>query len=671
MSPQPGPQPQSPWTAFAWWQDRLTAAFFGEDRRDTPVLFFIDNAELRALQGEGGAGELGTTVSSVLAWHGNPYTPVAERCRTWRRGKREDPPPCLPLLAAAVLAAANMQRTEGGPGAPAYYARLAEVLRPSWGGTQHQKPLQNNYDELVTQWRYLDEWLREQAGTRGLSTIRENPIYSKIGYAQSQALVRASDHAALIRFFQASGMSPNQPTDGGRLLAQLTAWSSVNPRGLSQGLRRALDSPVESHLLKPLLAALLEGWDGTAQGRFEGGLLQVPLRLVLESHFTGWDVRWHAEAVQEVEQDSLRHPGGTLELASRTGDQTYALSGAIPGQVQALRQGFSARGARTAIRIDSGRDILALREDPVAGGWTETEVLDVFEYYLFLFTPSGQSRLQNFLKDAGLRWYQPEGAPLPGWQVTPELQFTDEAALAAAMSRAGIHNIRNMPGRRLSLRNGLRVKKEWHQRSLFLLGGEPDVMVPQEFRAHGLVTLDGQPLAVPADGLTVLRGKGLAPGRHVLTAGGSEASFYLEHRAEPEEGSAAGSFSGTPASTLVVPLNGDARFLTAQGRFLTVPRPREPGWWEERAPLLRGGGTARVTAPPEAVWLVTISETGKCAVALLRSQDPDFATLTKAAKEFWSRIVLLDLGRAPHAALWKRYREAAISQFPHRGFTRV
>ncbi|MFD7782636.1 hypothetical protein ACFV4Q_06030 [Streptomyces nojiriensis] len=671
MSPRPGPQPDGPWTAFALWQDRLAAAFFGDDRRDTPVLFFIDNAELRALQGEAGAGELGTAVSSVLAWHGNPYAPVAERCLTWRRGKRENPPPCLPLLAAAVLAAANMQRTEGGPGAPAYYARLAEVLRPPWGGGQHRKPLQNHYDELVTLWGYLDEWLREQRGARGLSTIRANPVYRKIGYAQSQALVRASDHAALIRFFQASGLSPNQSADGGRLLARLKAWSTVNPKGLSQGLRRALESPAESHLLRPLLAALLEGWDGTTQGRIEGGLLQVPLSVVLESDFTVWDVRWHAEAVQGVDRDSLRHSGGTLELSSGAGDQAYALSGAIPDLVQALRHGFRARGARTAVRIESGRGILALREDPIAGGWTETDVLDVFEYYVFLFTRSGQSRLQRFLKDAGHRWYRPEDIPLPGWQATPELQFTDEAALAAAMSRAGIQNIRHIPGRRLSLRNGLRVKKEWHQRSLFLLGGEPDVMVPQEFRGPGLVTLDGQPLTVPADGLTSLRDRGLAAGRHVLAADGSETSFYLEQSAEPETRSPADSPSDVPSSTVAVPLDGDARFLTAQGRFLAMARPQEPAWWKERAPLLRGGGTTSVPAPPEAVWLVTISETGKCSVTLLRSQEPDFATLTKAAKEFWSLIVLFDLGRVPHAALWKRYREAALSQFPQRRFTHV
>ncbi|MGW0771661.1 hypothetical protein [Streptomyces sp. NPDC002676] len=672
MSTPSGNQPNNYWAAFEWWQDRLASKFFGEDRRDTPVLFFIDNTELRALQDDDDVEVLGTAVSSVLAWHGNPYTPVVERCRRWRRGKREDPPPCLPLLAAAVLAAANMQRNEAGPGAPAYYARLAEVLQPSWGGDQHRKPLESHYAAVVDQWRYLDQWLREKAGTRGLSTIKENPTYRKIGYAQSQALVRASDHAALIRFFQASHLSPGEPVDGARLLEKLKRWSVINPKGLSQSLRQALHSQIESRLLEPLLATLLEGWDGTtAQSRIDGGLLPVPLRVVLEEDFTGWEVRWHAEAVPGVDRDCLQHPGGLLELASGAGDQAYTLSGSIPDPAQALRYGLTARGTKTVMRIDSGRDVLALREDPVAGGWTETDVLTVFERYVFLFTHSGQSRLRSLLSDTGHQWYSPEATPLQGWQATSELQFSDEPALTTALSRSGIQNIRHVPGRRLSLRNGLRLNPEWHHRSLFLMGGEPDLMVPQELREPGQVSLDGQALAVPSDGLVVLRGRGLPPGRHVLTAGSAETDFYLEQMAEPQPGPPVDSAPGTTSRTTAVPLGGDARFLTARGHFLTIRRPREPAWWKTRATVLCGGGTACVPVPPDAVWLVVISATGAPAVTLLRPQDPDFATLSRAAKDFWKEIVLFSLTGVPHAALWKRYREAALSQFPQGGFTRV
>ncbi|MFJ8210663.1 hypothetical protein [Streptomyces sp. NPDC096033] len=664
-------RPGSYWSAFEWWQDRLASAFFGEDRRDTPVLFFIDQAELKMLQDGHEVEELGAAVSSVLAWHNNPYTPVVDRCLSWRRGRQQSPPPCLPLLAAAVLAAANMVRTEQGPGAPAYYARLAEVLRPSWGGEQHHGRLKSHYEAVVDLWDLLDEWLRGQDGAHGLSTIRKNLTYRKIGYAQSQALVRASDHAALIRFFQACGLSPGQPAPGALLLKKLKGWSVVNPKGLSPRLREALRSQTESHLLEPLLAALLEGWDGSsARERIDGGLLRVPLRVVLDEDFTGWEARWHAETVAGVDRDALQHAGGTLELAAAAGDEGYTLSGAIPGVAQVLATGLTARGARTAVRLPGGRDVLVLREDAVAGGWTETELLTVFEPYVFLFTPSGESRVRDLLADTGHRWYRPEAVPVPGWRVTPELQFTDETALAAALSRAGLHNVRHIPGRGLSLRNGLRVHQEWHHRSLFLHGGEPDALIAEELRVPGRVTLDGQVLDVPADGLVVLRGRGLAPGRHVLKAGSTESEFYLEQAQDPQAASAACPPSDPPAGTAGVPLGADARFLTAQGHFIPIPRPQEPVWWKERAAVLCGGGTAQVRVPPEAVWLVAIDE-HRTHVTLLRPQEPEFGALSRAAKDFWSKVVLFSLTGVPHARLWKRYREAAASQFPQRGFTSV
>ncbi|MFJ8627851.1 hypothetical protein ACIRD3_34135 [Kitasatospora sp. NPDC093550] len=670
MRDESGDGPGSRWAAYEWWQTRLAEAFFGGHRKDTPVLFFINDNELRELQGSAEVQGLSTAVSSVLGWHGDPYQPVSDRCRVWKRGKREDPPPCLPLLATAVLAAARMQRTEAGPGAPAYYARLAEVLCPSWGGERHRKPLESNYEAVVGQWLCLDEWLREQGGARGLSTIRRNPALRKIGYAQSQALVRASDHAALRRFFRSENLSPGQEVHGRRLLEKLQMWSSVNPGGLSQRLRQALGSHAEGPLLEPLLVTLFEGWDGSTNlGHGSSGLPQVRLRVVLEDEFTGWEARWHAEAVSDVEHDLLRHPAGALEIA--LADQVYELSGAIPDLAQALQHGLCARGAVAEACVEGGRSVLALREDPLAGGWTETDVLTALEPYVFLFNPSGQGPLQSLLADAGHQWRCPEPVPVPGWQVTPELRFDDEQALAAALSRSAVGSVRHHPQQRLSLRNGLLVERGWRHRSLFLLGGEPDAMVPEAYRRPGLVTLDGQPLAVPPDGLTVLRGKGLAPGRHVLAAGGTAADFYLASAPEPLADAPGGPVPGAPPGTVAVPLGGDVRFLTAQGHFLAARRPQEPAWWRDRAPALCGGGTARIPVPPGAVWLVAASGAGEPAVTLLQPQEPDFGSLSRAAKDYWSRLVLLDLAGTAHSTLWKRYREAALSQFPRGGFTRV
>ncbi|MER5855733.1 hypothetical protein ABT131_08935 [Streptomyces sp900105245] len=672
MSVGNGSQGKSAWHSFEWWQSRLAREFFGEDRSGIPVLFFIDEAELLTLHDQEQVPELRIAVSSVLAWHGNPYEPVSARCRAWKRGTRQDPPPCLPLLAATVLAAANMRRTELGPGAPAYYARLAEVLQPPWGNrAQHKHQLQQHYDTVVELWVCLDQWLREKTGARGLSTIKKNPTYTKIGYAQSQALVRASDHAALTSFFRSADLSPGQPVDGATLLRDLAVWSTRHPQGLSQGLRRALVSDSERPLLEPLLVALLESWDdATTQGSIDG-LRRVPLRVVVEDGWAGWEIRWHAETVPGVEADVLQHPNGELNLASGAEDQAYVLSGAVPEVADALQCGFTARGQKTAVRVESGRKLMALREEPVAGGWVETDVLAVSEPYVFLFTPSGQRQLQALLADAGLRWYRPEDVPLPGWQITPALEFKDAPALAEALARSGIQNVRHTTANLLSLRNGLRVRPEWRQRSHFLLGGEPDLMVPKELRKPGLVTLDGDRLDVPAEGLVELRGRGLRPGRHVLAADGTELTFYLERLIAPQSDRATAPTPAEPAAAVVVPLAGDSRFLTAQGRYLAILHAQEPAWWRERAPDLCGGGTVRVPIPPTAVWLVTIPASGTPSVKLLRREEPDISSLSRPAKEFWSKIVLLDQAGTSHATLWRRYREAVLSQFPRGRFGRV
>ncbi|MFE7896481.1 hypothetical protein ACFU3E_02875 [Streptomyces sp. NPDC057424] len=662
MSAEHGLRQGSAWQDYGWWQSRLAQEFFGEDRAGTPVLFYVDEPELLALRDGEDVKDLGVVVSSVLAWHDDPYAPVVERCRAWKRGEREDPPPSLPLLGAAVLAAANMRRTVPGPGAPGYYERLAEVLQPSWGGDQHEQRLRRYYEDVAFLWDDLDDWLREKAGAHGVSTIKKNPSRRLIGYAQSQALIRAYDHAALTRFFHAVGLTPNQPVDSARLLRDLAAWSDRHRQGLSRELLRALASDTDRPLLEPLLAALVEGWDGKISPGFVDGLRQVPLRLVLDDGFTGWELRWHADTVPGVERDVLKHPGGEFGLVSEAGDQAYALTGAVPDPADVLKFGLTARGARAAVRVESGRSFLALQEDPVAGGWTETDVLTVFEPYVFLVSPAGTDLIRSFLTAAGLRWYQPEEAPIPGWQLTPDLEFKDKSALTAALAHVGIRNLRYVAARRLGLRNGLHVRREWGGRSHYLAGGEPDVMVPEDLREPGSVTLDDCPLSVPAEGVASLRGMGLTPGRHVLAADGAELSFYLEELIPPQPVDPVPRSPEGSSAAVAVPLSGDARFLTAQGRYLHIPRPQEPQWWQERAPGLCGGGTARVPIPPTAVWLVVIPESGVPSVTLLRHEEPEIGVLSRAAKDFWSQIMLLDQAGRPHAALWRRYRQAVFSR---------
>ncbi|OKJ52582.1 hypothetical protein [Streptomyces sp. CB02261] len=661
------------WQTYQWWQHRLEQEFFSESRAGTPVLFFLGEPEMLALRGSAPVEPLDSAVSAVLAWHGDPYEPVAERCAAWKRTQRTDPPPCLPLLGSAVLAAANMRRTTPGPGAPAYYARLAEVLRPPWGGQLHEQRLKHYYRTVADLWNELHTWLGEMDGARGLSTIRPNPARSKIGYAQSQALVRASDHAALTRFFKISAeVTPDRKVDGARLLQDLAAWSRRHPQGLSGELRLALESDADRRLLEPLLTSLAESWDGTVSPGFADGLRLVPLRLVLEDGFTGWEAGWHADVVPGVTQDLLEHPGGHVQLSAGTGSSAYELSGDVPEPASALREGFTAKGSTAALRVPGGRPLLALREDPVAGGWTETDMLSVYEPYIFLFRPSGEQQLKTLITEAGQQWYLPEQGPLPGWQVTSAVEFTDESALTDALAQAGTGHVRYAGGPRLSLRNGLRTRSEWGLRTQFMLGGEPDLVVPEAVQDKALVTLDGQPLDVPPGHPAVvsLRDRGLTPGKHVLAADSAQLVFHLEEFAAPRPLDPP-STEQAPAGTVVVPLTGDARFLTAQGRFSLIGRPQEPPWWRQHAPGLCGRGTARVPVPADAVWLVVLPAQGAPAVTLMRSAEPEIGVLSRAAREFWAQVLLDDQAGHAHAALWQRYRQAVLTQNSQGRFRRV
>jgi hypothetical protein len=58
-------------------------------------------------------------------------------------------------------------------------------------------------------------------------------------------------------------------------------------------------------------------------------------------------------------------------------------------------------------------------------------------------------------------------------------------------------------------------------------------------------------------------------------------------------------------------------------------------------------------------------------VTLLRHEEPEIGVLSRAAKEFWGQIMLVDLAGSPHATLWRRYREAVFSRSPQGRFGRA
>ena len=648
--------------AYSWWQERLAAEFFGPERCGAPVLFFIDSAELERLQDPSQATDLCQAVSSRLLWSGDLFGPVTGDVARWRRGAQADPPPCLPLLATTVLAAVNMYAPMG-PGAPAYYPRLAELLKPPGPSAQwHRDKLERRYNDVKALWICLDHWLADRRGGRGVSTIRQGSL-TKIGYALSQAIIRNQDHLILEEFFRTPGVGSLAPIDGARLLRELKSWGRT--ASLSRRLRQALASEAENPLLVPLLTALAEAWaSGREAEQHSGGTPPARLLVAAEEDFIeGWQLKWFLPAVPGVERDTLGYAGGAFSVVLEAGQEMYRLSGQIPEPVSALKHGLSAQGDLLDVRVIPGRHVLALREDPVAGAWVETSELGLFEQYVFLYDGVGERQLRSATDAAGLPWYRPEPVAESGWSVSSPVEFTNESQLAAALSAADINGLRHTPTRRMRLHGGLRVRPDLGRRHNYLLGAEPDLLLSAPAGTPDVLLLNGEPQTVPADGRLPLRGMGLTAKEHSLEFGGTRMHLQLHPLAETrctasdDEGAEPGA---AQPRHVVVPLRGDAGFLTAEGHYLPARHQREPAWWADRAPGLREGGRCRVHVPHEAVWLVFTAPGQPRAIRLLKAQEPEIGRLSGPEQDFWNSLILDQQSGTPHSALWRRYRTAVL-----------
>ena len=186
--------------SYGDWQRETAATFLAARPDPAPIVLFLDDEEAHrlwpSLQRPG--EDLGAAVSGVMSW-GRPdrlFDPITKQVARWRHGSGDEPPPCLPVLAASVLAATRMAHDHHGPG-HAYYLRLAQLLRPEANAETVCKQLAQNYDAVAVMWRELHEWISSRSELIGSSTIRGDPHFTLIGYPLSQALARSSDRQRL------------------------------------------------------------------------------------------------------------------------------------------------------------------------------------------------------------------------------------------------------------------------------------------------------------------------------------------------------------------------------------------------------------------------------------------------------------------------------------------
>lgn len=611
--------------SYNWWQKCLTREFFGPDQNGHPLLFFVDDEKAAQLHGDAKAtdsiDDLCTAVAQeALNWYGTAYQQIDRDYFTWKRSSREDPPPCLPLLAVCVMAATRMHG-EGGRGPHHYYTRLADLLPPPIWSRQvdHRGHLKRDYGTVKNLWMRLQDWLEEREGTRGISTLRASKGRELIGYAQSQALICAADRQRLTPFF--AGCTIRDET---ALLQGLRMWK--NRSRLSARLRAALDKGDFDGFLGPLLVALATSDDRPPP--VPTGLRRLPLRITAtDDPRDGWTLRWRAERLVGVGGDVLTHPGGRLSVTAEGEGSLYTLSGDLPEIGQSLTSGLVARGEHLEVSLPPQKEPIILQEDPL-GGWTEVEKATPHLPSLLLFDAPGEKKARDLLIEAGLTWEDPEESSVDGWFVAADVEFTEGAGTVV---------------RRPRLMGGLRLQRAGERRH-YLIGGEPDLVVPVGI---GNVRLDGKRILCNGE-RTELRGRGLTAGRHVIDSESGQLTFHLH---APQQRSVLKSLAPPRADSEHSPLK-RATAIDAEGHHTNLATAEPPAWWHVRHTGL-SSNPAAIEIPDSAVWLVIDCPDGTIKAQMLRPEEPRITQVTPEMWKFWRVMYVIE--HRPVGKLWARY----------------
>jgi hypothetical protein len=677
---------------YANWQLKLKNGFFGRNP-GKPVIIFTDDGELRLLAPDlaDPAADLAAAVGQLV----NPQTPsmfaaVTAVAQAWRTGARDQPPPTLPVLALSVLAATRM-RSDAQASSNNYYLRLAQTLLPAADEhviDQVRLALRDGaFIPVADMWRELHQWLGEQAGAAGLSTIRDHPALTRIGFPLSQALIRRTDRAVLTRFFdvmdiRSAGLPAAEP-----LAEYLRLWAA-RPRGLSEGFRHALADDALRSLLMPLVTGLAATWDGrviTAEGLRR---TQVVITFNLER----WTARWAIRVGPEAAPDVLRGRVDGVEVEITVTPDRYStlaqLSGAPPVTGGALRAGFRLRGA-TQVAEFPATGAMVLAEDPDAGGWLSAAAIRPFTEHLIVVSAEFSSEVQRVLQQAAdtgwLVIQQPASRPLlPGFAIFRNVVFSEADSLAEALRSApGLLRavILPDPTARAKLINGLPVSRRVGT-GLYLTGGEPDLLLPVGDQPRSVATtLDGTPQEpeFQATGWPIeLRRIGPMPrGEHVIEADRDLLRFTLLD-ADP----------GTedPPGTGQLGWDQSGQLASGSGKALTGALVNGP---ESAAPILirrgatnvllihRDGTLTRVTEPPPisgplaavpgltgyyfelepprgAAWLAELGA-GRWRIRCLRRIAPEFTALNEFSRRSWPAVA----GAGPASdPLWQLYARA-------------
>lgn len=599
---------------YARWQDALTAEFF--EPQQGPIVLFIDDSTLRKISPgiDDPAADLAQAVRDASSQTpGDYFSRVARERRLWKGGDRSSPPPVLPVLAMTVLAATRM-RSDGDALSTNYYRRLAESIEPGASGpriAQLKAEIDGNaFLDVVDMWCTLDEWIGAQGGSVGVSTIRTHERLTRIGYPQSQALLTRSDRAELTRFFAVLGVCEVGLPDENSMLRALEVWTSARTNRLGDAFMAALSNTETKGLIAAVVLACAAAWDGQVMTNDGRRRIAVRLGIDLEAWTSAWLFPVQDGAPEPVVLDGQLATDSSVSLVSNPPSTYYVAENAPRVSADLITRGFRLRGAAYTAEFPKA-EVLTFARDSDTGEWSSTSGITPFETHLIAATAAVSAAVSRVLALAAEKGWtsrkQRVRPLLSGFVLYEGVRFTDDAALQRALgTEPALRALGVAPALipRARFVRGLPLDREFAPRH-YLLGGEPDLLLPTEAEPRKVVlSLGGKEEVVTANGFPFEMRRFPSPeGPTEVVADGQRLTFTLLQESVVE---------ATPRGTATLGWNDDAKLAEAtaatkvigavvSGTFASSSvmcrRGRDETWL-----LLDGGGAQPVVEPSPQVF---------------------------------------------------------------------
>ncbi|MET7873296.1 hypothetical protein [Streptomyces cyaneofuscatus] len=510
---------------YAGWNKTLAEHFFAIRDAVSPVYLSVDDALLAHLLASqtkvavalpAAADDFRAAIRSVVFGR-DPFEGIASRARQWRRNGAVGTPPFIGVLAATVLAASRMSRSQDTVvGRFSYYGPLRQLL-----GLHEGSGMPDGYDVIIpTLWGHLEWWLtKHEQGRRGLPSAITHPTQVNIGWSLSQAVLVGSDRVQVGLFLSAIGAQPGDSVPEAELLARFQEWVRLNRP--SPRIQRALASPD----LRPILASILQQelthYDGLP--RNAAGMPCVPLSLTTDTGGFPYGIAARIPphfrlASLSLNGEVIRIPSGAEWLPLAPPDQKPA-----PGSTLEL-------AADVATLTLPARDLYVLQANDLVGKWTSVNTAEIGVPHRVLVKNAWAAQAQTVMLACGSDAVrQPRRVQVPpGWTL-----FSGYTPTRSAMVPGVVGPLAPLHQQLARLSGGLRIDGGRHT---FLVGYAPDLVLPASPDGHPrTVTIDGVPLPPDSPAVTDTITIRLADrvdsiGQHQIEVGSRKLAFTLVER---------------------------------------------------------------------------------------------------------------------------------------------